>query len=40
MSVRLAKLGDLFQGTLTDRQDLLSAIQAFQQNYLGSGFNS
>ncbi len=40
MPARLAKLGDLFQGTLTDRQDLLPAIQAFQQNYLGSGFNS
>ena len=31
---RLAKLGDLFQGTLRDRQELLPAIEAFQKNYL------
>lgn len=35
MPPRLAKLGDLFQGTLRDRQDLLPAIEAFQKNYLG-----
>jgi bifunctional non-homologous end joining protein LigD len=32
---RLAKYGDLFQGTLRDPQDLLPAIEAFQKNYLG-----
>jgi bifunctional non-homologous end joining protein LigD len=31
---RLAKYGDLFQGTLRDRQDLLPAIEALQKNYL------
>jgi len=31
---RLAKLGDLFQGTLRDPQDLLPAIEAFQKNFL------
>ena len=31
---RLAKLGDLFQGTLRDPQDLLPAIEGFQRNYL------
>jgi bifunctional non-homologous end joining protein LigD len=34
MPGRLAKLGDLFQGTLRDPQDLLPAIEAFQRNYL------
>ncbi len=34
MPERLAKLGDLFQGTLRDPQDLLPAIEAFQKNYL------
>ena len=37
MLPRLAKLGDLFQGTLRDPQDLLPAIAAFQENYLGKG---
>jgi bifunctional non-homologous end joining protein LigD len=31
---RLARYGDLFQGTLRDPQDLLPAIEAFQRNYL------
>ena len=31
---RLARLGDLFQGTLTDKQDLLPAIELFQKNYI------
>jgi bifunctional non-homologous end joining protein LigD len=31
---RLAKYGDLFQGTLRDPQDLLPAIEALQKNYL------
>ena len=34
MLPRLAKLGDLFQGTLRDQQDLLPAIEAFQKHYL------
>ena len=34
MPARLAKYGDLFQGTLRDPQDLLPAIEAFQKNYL------
>ena len=34
MLPRLAKLGDLFQGTLRDQQDLLPAIEAFQKLYL------
>ena len=32
---RLNQLGDLFQGTLRDQQELLPAIEAFQKNYLG-----
>ena len=36
MPSRLARLGDLFRGTLTDKQDLLPAIEALQQNYLSS----
>jgi bifunctional non-homologous end joining protein LigD len=36
MPTRLAKLGDLFQGTLRDPQDLLPAIEAFQKHYLDS----
>ncbi len=36
MPARLAKYGDLFQGTLRDPQDLLPAIEAFQKNYLRS----
>ncbi len=35
MPARLGRLGDLFQGTLRDPQDLLPAIEAFQKNYLG-----
>ncbi|HXV64681.1 MAG TPA: non-homologous end-joining DNA ligase [Vicinamibacteria bacterium] len=31
---RLAKEGDLFQGALRDPQDLLAAVQAFQEVYL------
>ena len=31
---RLDRLGDLFQGTLHDRQQLLPAIQRFQETYL------
>jgi bifunctional non-homologous end joining protein LigD len=31
---RLARYGDLFQGTLRDPQDLLPAIEAFQKHYL------
>jgi bifunctional non-homologous end joining protein LigD len=31
---RIARQGDLFRGTLTDRQDLLPAIEAFQKNYI------
>ena len=31
---RIEKRGDLFEGTLRDRQDLLPAIEAFQRNYL------
>jgi bifunctional non-homologous end joining protein LigD len=31
---RLARLGDLFQPTLRDPQDLLPAIEAFQKNYI------
>lgn len=31
---RLARIGDRFQGTLRDKQDLLPAIEAFQKNYL------
>jgi bifunctional non-homologous end joining protein LigD len=34
MPARLAKYGDLFQGTLRDPQDLLPAIEAFQKNYI------
>jgi bifunctional non-homologous end joining protein LigD len=34
MPARLAKYGDLFQGTLRDPQDLLPAIEAFQKNYV------
>lgn len=34
MPSRLARLGDLFRGTLTDKQDLLPAIGALQKNYL------
>jgi bifunctional non-homologous end joining protein LigD len=34
MPARLAKLGDLFQATLRDPQDLLPAIEAFQKNYI------
>ena len=34
MSARIAKVGDLFRGTLRDRQDLLPAIEALQNNYL------
>jgi bifunctional non-homologous end joining protein LigD len=34
MPARLAKYGDLFQGTLRDPQDLLPAIEAFQKNFL------
>ncbi len=34
MPARLAKHGDLFQGTLRDPQDLLPAIEAFQKNYI------
>lgn len=32
---RLAQHGDLFQGTLTDQQDLLPAIELFQQEFMG-----
>lgn len=31
---RIARLGDLFRGTLTDKQDLLPAIEALQRNYI------
>jgi bifunctional non-homologous end joining protein LigD len=34
LPARLAKYGDLFQGTLRDPQDLLPAIEAFQKNYI------
>jgi bifunctional non-homologous end joining protein LigD len=34
MPERLARLGDLFQPTLRDPQDLLPAIEAFQKNYI------
>jgi bifunctional non-homologous end joining protein LigD len=34
MPSRLRRLGDLFRGTLTDKQDLLPAIEALQKNYL------
>ncbi|HJS73768.1 MAG TPA: non-homologous end-joining DNA ligase [Vicinamibacteria bacterium] len=34
MPARLARLGDLFQGTLRDPQDLRPAIEAFQKNYI------
>jgi bifunctional non-homologous end joining protein LigD len=34
MLPRIARLGDLFRGTLTDKQDLLPAIEAFQKNYI------
>jgi bifunctional non-homologous end joining protein LigD len=36
MPARLAKYGDLFQGTLRDPQDLLPAIDAFQRNFMRS----
>jgi bifunctional non-homologous end joining protein LigD len=36
LPARLAKYGDLFQGTLRDPQDLLPAIEAFQKNFLRS----
>jgi bifunctional non-homologous end joining protein LigD len=31
---RIQRLGDLFRGTLTDKQDLLPAIEALQKNYI------
>jgi len=31
---RIERLGDLFRGTLTDKQDLLPAIEALQKNYI------
>ena len=31
---RIARLGDLFRGTLSDKQDLLPAIELFQKNYI------
>jgi bifunctional non-homologous end joining protein LigD len=34
MPERLGRLGDLFQGTLRDPQDLRPAIDAFQKNYI------
>jgi bifunctional non-homologous end joining protein LigD len=34
MPARIARAGDLFRGTLRDRQDLLPAIEALQNNYL------
>jgi bifunctional non-homologous end joining protein LigD len=34
MPSRIQKLGDLFRGTLTERQALLPAIEALQRNYL------
>ncbi len=34
MPARLSRLGDLFRGTLSDRQDLLPAIDALRKNYL------
>ncbi len=36
MPARLARLGELFRGTLTDKQELLPAIEALQNNYLRS----
>jgi len=34
MLPRIARLGDIFRGTLTDHQDLLPAIEALQKNYI------
>jgi len=34
MLSRISRLGDIFRGTLSDRQDLLPAIDALQKNYL------
>jgi bifunctional non-homologous end joining protein LigD len=34
MPERLSRLGDIFRGTLTDKQNLLPAIEALQKNYL------
>lgn len=34
MPERISRMGDIFRGTLSDRQDLLPAIEALQKNYL------
>ena len=36
MPARIDRVGDLFRGTLQNRQDLLPAIEALKTNYLGS----
>ena len=36
MPSRLARLGDLFRGTLTDKQELMPAIEALQKTFLDS----